>query len=140
MNILRELRDQTGRTQIDVAEEVGISREYLCMLERGKCRLTRGMAEKLARIYGVSPGTLLGYQTPEQARTLKDERDLFRDRYDQARRDLAQERQAYQKRIEEMQAEIERLQQDLRFTQSICKNLMAKNKSEEEQASETENR
>ena len=71
MTKLKSLREQTGRLQSDIASEVGITREYLSSLENGRRRLTRGLAEKLAEVYDVSPAELLGYPLPDPGRVLK---------------------------------------------------------------------
>ena len=106
MNILKDLRAQTGRKQADVASEAGISREYLSALENGRQRLVRDLAEKLAAIYGVSPADLMGYRLSEDTRILKDERDIYRSRLEAREREFARILQEKQAEIDATQAEI----------------------------------
>ena len=51
---LRELRERTGLSQTQVADQIGISRAYLSGLEGGHATPGIQTLSKLARLYGVS--------------------------------------------------------------------------------------
>jgi transcriptional regulator with XRE-family HTH domain len=55
---LREGRKQRGWTQADLAERLGVSQGYVCLLERGLRPVPRVMAQKVARMLGL-PATAL---------------------------------------------------------------------------------
>jgi len=55
---LRRLRQQRGLTQEELADEVGINRNYVGMIERGENSPTVAMIERLARALKVDPITL----------------------------------------------------------------------------------
>jgi transcriptional regulator with XRE-family HTH domain len=57
--MLREAREAAGLTQERVANILGVSRSYICKLEKKVEPLTIEMAIRLARVYGVSPKGLL---------------------------------------------------------------------------------
>ena len=139
MNILKDLRARTGRKQADVAAAAGISREYLSALENGRYRLVRDLAEKLAAIYGVSPADLMGYQLPDAARQLKDERDAYLKRIDQMKADHAREIQARQAEIDRLNAQVAQLRHDIEFFQSMCSQMIKQNNPLEDTASKGEN-
>ena len=139
MNILKDLRAQTGRKQADVASEAGISREYLSALENGRQRLVRDLAEKLAAIYGVSPADLMGYRLSEDTRILKDERDIYRSRLEAREREFARILQEKQAEIERLNALVAQLRHDLDFTQSVCRQMMKQNNPQGDTVSEGEN-
>ncbi len=139
MNTLKKLRIQSGRKQTDVAEEAGISREHLSALENGRHRLAPERAEKLAAIYGVSPADLMGYHMPEDARSMKEEMDSARARFEAREREYARELQAKQAEIDRLSEEVARLQHDLKFTQDVCRRLMKQNNLPEETLSDGEN-
>ena len=139
MNTLKKLRIQSGRKQTDVAEEAGISREHLSALENGRHRLAPEWAEKLAAIYGVSPADLMGYHMPEDARSMKEEMDSARARFEAREREYARELQAKQAEIDRLSEEVARLQHDLKFTQDVCRRLMKQNNLPEETLSDGEN-
>ncbi len=52
---LKEIRIQAGLTYQQVANEVGISKEYYWMIENGKRRLTYENAVKIAKVFKFSP-------------------------------------------------------------------------------------
>ncbi len=136
---LQELRDQTGRLQQDVAEELGISREYLSKLENKKRKLTREMAEKMAALYQVSPAEILGYQMEDSSRELRDERDSFRDRLSRVRKEHARELQVKQNEIDALNKQVDQLRHDLEYMQSVCKMLLKKGNSPAEDPTDEEN-
>ena len=139
MNTLKTLRIQSGRKQTDVAEEAGISREHLSALENGRHRLVPNRAERLAAIYGVSPADLMGYHMPEDARSMKEEMDSARARFEAREMEYARELQTKQAEIDRISEEVARLQHDLKFTQDVCSRLMKQNNLPEETLSEGEN-
>lgn len=50
---LKELRKKAGFKQCDVAEKLGITRDYVSMLERGKRRPGRDVVYKMAKLYEI---------------------------------------------------------------------------------------
>ena len=52
---LKQIRTQKGLTYQQVADQVGISKEYYWMLENGKRRLSYELAVKIASVFGKSP-------------------------------------------------------------------------------------
>jgi transcriptional regulator with XRE-family HTH domain len=56
---LRRLREEKGWSQERYAEEANIHRTYVSDLERGARNPTIMIVEKLARPFGVTPGSLL---------------------------------------------------------------------------------
>lgn len=53
-NRLRELRELKDLTQEDIAEMVGVSRQTIISLEKGKYNPSIFLAYKLSRIFGLS--------------------------------------------------------------------------------------
>lgn len=64
-NRLRELREASGMTQVEVAGRVGVTRQTLIAIERGKYSPTLELAFQLCRVYGVSIDDAFHY--PEQS-------------------------------------------------------------------------
>lgn len=52
-NLLRELRERDFMTQEDLAARVGVSRQTIISLERGKYNPSLILAYKLARVFGL---------------------------------------------------------------------------------------
>ncbi len=52
-NLLRELREKEGLTQEDLAARVGVSRQTIISLERGRYNPSLLLAYKLARVFGL---------------------------------------------------------------------------------------
>ena len=52
-NILRELRERESLTQVDLAARVGVSRQTIISLEKGKYNPSLILAYKLARVFGL---------------------------------------------------------------------------------------
>lgn len=52
---LKKMRINEGMTCRQVAEQVGISKEYYWMIENGKRRLTYELAVKIAKVFKASP-------------------------------------------------------------------------------------
>jgi len=51
---LRAKREELGLRQEDMAQKLGISKSYYCMLENGERRLSLELARKCARILGTT--------------------------------------------------------------------------------------
>ena len=54
INHLEELRKQRGIRQEDLAQELGVSRQTVISLEKGKYNPSLSLAFKLARYFGLS--------------------------------------------------------------------------------------
>ncbi|MGG2105505.1 helix-turn-helix transcriptional regulator [Lysinibacillus pakistanensis] len=52
---LKNMREEENLTYQQVADEVGISKEYYWMIENGKRRLTYELAVKISRVFKSSP-------------------------------------------------------------------------------------
>jgi putative transcriptional regulator len=52
---LKVIRNKKGLTCKQVADLVGISKEYYWMIENGKRRLTYDLAVKIAKVFDTSP-------------------------------------------------------------------------------------
>lgn len=52
---LKVIRNKKGLTCKQVADLVGISKEYYWMIENGKRRLTYELAVKIAKVFNTSP-------------------------------------------------------------------------------------
>ena len=126
---LKDLRDQTGRTQEDIAAELGISRKYLSQLETSKREPGRKLAERIAALYHISPANLFGYQADDMQRKLMDERDLIKNRLDQERKEHALEIQALYKEIDRLNKDNRDLQDNVRYLKRMGDYLMRHTKS-----------
>ena len=62
MNRLKQLRQQTGDTQEDVAKVIGVTRTGYQKMENEESQIKSDKAQKLAKYFGVSVGYLLGYE------------------------------------------------------------------------------
>lgn len=60
MNRLKYLREESGKTQSDVAKFLGITAPAYTMIENEQRRLTSKMLEKLAEYFDVSTDYILG--------------------------------------------------------------------------------
>jgi transcriptional regulator with XRE-family HTH domain len=56
---LKQLREAKGWSQAKLADEAGVSREYIARLETGKHDPPLSRVEKLATVLGVTIGRLL---------------------------------------------------------------------------------
>ena len=54
MNKLKEMRKKSGKRQIDVAKELGVSKCALWYYETEQRKLSLDMAKKIAKIYGCT--------------------------------------------------------------------------------------
>lgn len=70
MNRLKQLRQQTGDTQEDVAKVIGVTRRGYQKMENEESQIKSDKAQKLAKYFGVSVGYLLGYE-PESEQVSK---------------------------------------------------------------------
>ena len=61
MNRLKQLRQQTGDTQEDVAKAIGVTRRGYQKMENEESQIKSDKAQQLAKYFGVSVGYLLGY-------------------------------------------------------------------------------
>ena len=59
MNIVKKLREKTGKTQEEFAEYCGLSRSSIARYESGE-EISRINAEKISKACGVSIGFVLG--------------------------------------------------------------------------------
>ena len=62
MNRLKQLRQQTGDTQEDVAKVIGVTRRGYQKMGNEESQIKSDKAQKLAKYFGVSVGYLLGYE------------------------------------------------------------------------------
>ncbi len=63
---LRQARDELGLKQKDMATQLGISAQYLGMLERGDQPLSEPVAMKMQSLYGYSAEWILFGKGPER--------------------------------------------------------------------------
>ena len=70
---LRELRVQNGWTQAEAGERSGLALSTISAYERDTINIASDKIEKLASVYGVSPGDIMnaGLRTPDIFKTLK---------------------------------------------------------------------
>lgn len=55
LNKLKKMREEKGLTYQQVADTIGISKEYYWMIENGKRGLTYPLAVKIANVFKSSP-------------------------------------------------------------------------------------
>lgn len=66
MNRIRELREQFGWKQDELAKKLGVGRAAVSKYETEKIPLTTETIQKLCSIFDVSPGYLLYYEEPRK--------------------------------------------------------------------------
>ena len=66
VNRIRELREERGLTQQDLAARVGVSRQSIISIERGRYVPSLPLALRLARLFGRSTDHL--FQLEEETR------------------------------------------------------------------------
>ena len=66
MNRIRELREQFGWKQDELAKKLGVGRAAVSKYETEKIPLTAETIQKLCSIFDVSPGYLLHYEEPRK--------------------------------------------------------------------------
>lgn len=84
--VLREAREQVGRTQEDVARAVSLTRTSLTNIEKGRQKLLLHTFAEIAKFLGRSPSELLAEvmaKEAEQAPSLTIPANLSRKAYDQ---------------------------------------------------------
>lgn len=74
---IRALRQARGKTQIDLAETLGITQSNLSAIERGARGLTVHQVVKLARALRATTDDIL---SPTKATAIKDGHDMLKDR------------------------------------------------------------
>ncbi len=57
-DLWRSGRESAGLTQQRAAERLGVSQAYLALLESGRRRVTRDLANKMVQLYHLSPAAL----------------------------------------------------------------------------------
>ncbi|MBQ9057762.1 MAG: helix-turn-helix transcriptional regulator [Atopobiaceae bacterium] len=76
-NRLRELRKQTGKTQAQIAAELGVNKATYSTWELGRTELKADNIVKLAKYFGCSPNEILGFDGRSSLRTM----DIFEEHY-----------------------------------------------------------
>ncbi len=61
-NKLKELRENQGYSQVELAEKVGLNRSYLSQIESGMKRIPRKYLQKICETLNVTEAQLLGYE------------------------------------------------------------------------------
>ena len=59
---LRELRNERGLAQAKLAEELGVNKAFIGLIETGKSSVSIDTLIMLAEYFGVTPDYLLGYR------------------------------------------------------------------------------
>jgi len=67
-NRLRELREARGLTQEELAKELGVTRQTIIAIEKGKYDPSLRLAFKIARFFGVKIEDVFIYEGDEGAR------------------------------------------------------------------------
>ncbi|MEL6339156.1 MAG: helix-turn-helix transcriptional regulator [Myxococcota bacterium] len=75
---LRELRQQTGFLQVELAKKVGMHQNQIGRYERGSSHPSGDAIKKLADVLGVSADYLLEGSTEDAARADFEDRELLR--------------------------------------------------------------
>lgn len=57
---LRELRKATGKTQVELAQELGVQQAHISQLEAGRGELSVALLVRLAQVLSVSTDYLVG--------------------------------------------------------------------------------
>jgi len=71
---LGEIRRRQGKTQIEIAEKLGITQSLVSEYERGRLRLHAGLVAAFAKTLRVSADEILGLIKPKEDGLLKDRR------------------------------------------------------------------
>ena len=71
---LRELRKARGKSQVEVADALGIAQALVSEYERGTVRLHGAIVAAFAKLYEVSADEVLGLKTPKTNGSFKDRR------------------------------------------------------------------
>jgi putative transcriptional regulator len=67
-NRLRELREAKGLTQEELAKALGVTRQTIIAIEKGKYDPSLRLAFKIARFFGVKIEDIFIYEGDENAR------------------------------------------------------------------------
>jgi len=67
-NHLRELREAKGLTQEELAKALGVTRQTIIAIEKGKYDPSLKLAFKIARFFGVKIEDIFIYEGDENAR------------------------------------------------------------------------
>lgn len=59
---LRELRQRAGKTQVQLAQELGMHQSVLSRYERGELRVHGSLVSNFAKALGARPDEILGYK------------------------------------------------------------------------------
>lgn len=73
MNRLKELRQEKGLSQKELAKDIGVHYRTLQNWENGKAEIKPDKAQVLADFFGVSVGYLLGYEDMTQQVIIENE-------------------------------------------------------------------
>jgi transcriptional regulator with XRE-family HTH domain len=57
---LRELRKTAGKTQVELASELGVQQAHISQLEAGRGELSVALLVRLAQVFGVTTDYLVG--------------------------------------------------------------------------------
>lgn len=60
MNNLRKIRKKKGLTQQELADMVGVSRQLICYMEKGKYNITNSIIKKMSKALEISPVEIMG--------------------------------------------------------------------------------
>lgn len=63
-NTIRALREQHGRTQAELAKQIGVTRQTLIAIEQGRYSPTLELAFQISRVFGVGLDDV--FQYPEE--------------------------------------------------------------------------
>ena len=66
INRVRELREQRGLTQQELGRLVGVSRQSVAAIEKGKFDPTVWLAHDLAQVFGLSIEELFDFERSER--------------------------------------------------------------------------
>lgn len=75
---LKELRQRRGVTQVELAQELGITQGVVSEYERGEVRLHAVLLAAFAKALKTSPNRILGFEKIEEDGASKDRRFLRR--------------------------------------------------------------
>lgn len=63
---IKEVREQKGIKQAELADRIDLSRPYLAQIESGQRNLTAARQEKIAKALDVSPIELIDFDAPSE--------------------------------------------------------------------------
>jgi transcriptional regulator with XRE-family HTH domain len=81
MNIVKELRQRAGMQQKELASLVGVSRPTISEWEHGKKDPSGERLRKLADLFNVDPGTILGFPADSPIHREDDDIAALREQY-----------------------------------------------------------